>query len=504
MALNETSPGEKAGWVDDLLDRKKYADFLTNYVEGKCLHDSPALVLALDAPWGSGKTFFIDNWSTDLKSLKRVVVKFNAWENDSAEDPVVSFMAELRNGLVPFREALPVGDAVREAIETKSREVVSNLRRAVLPVLGVVAKAVVKKATGIATEELMDAVAGVDDEPSSDAGDLRESSIEAMDKGLDKFFEKALEGHSDRLNSIKLFRKSLEELLSLLNEKAEIKGPLYVFVDELDRCRPDYAIRLLEGIKHLFSVKGVAFVVATNLSQLSKAVGGIYGVNFDGYLYLKRFFDIECSLPTPTRQAFIASRLKGSVLEGAEGCTGMDPHLEIPEDKSPSAAISHVANALQLDLRSIQAIISVSEAAVLGLPKGKKIASMWLFFVAAMRHLHPEVFKIITLERHGLADFRSACLPLLSETITVPAVNLETGRVGAFPLINVITFFFDISKEVVNNETFDARRLRELKGQYPDTLFSQLSLFEGNWRRGHPHSISEYPSLLALAGHVSA
>ena len=76
-------------------------------------------------------------------------------------------------------------------------------------------------------------------------------------------------------------------MITVLEDQAGVQLPLFVFVDELDRCRPDYAIELLEGIKHLFGVPGVYFVVATNTVQLGESVKAVYGSGFDGVRYLK-------------------------------------------------------------------------------------------------------------------------------------------------------------------------------------------------------------------------
>ena len=80
-------------------------------------------------------------------------------------------------------------------------------------------------------------------------------------------------------------------------------------IDELDRCRPIYAVELLEVAKHLFSVPGVIFVPAINRSELAHSIRSLYGDGFDAEGYLHRFFDVDFQLPDPDRKAFISAML---------------------------------------------------------------------------------------------------------------------------------------------------------------------------------------------------
>ena len=78
-----------------------------------------------------------------------------------------------------------------------------------------------------------------------------------------------------------------------------------VLVDELDRCRPNYSIEMLEVIKHFFTTKNFVFVVATDSTQLQKSIKAVYGADFDSKQYLKRFFNREARLAPPDLKTFI-------------------------------------------------------------------------------------------------------------------------------------------------------------------------------------------------------
>jgi len=85
--------------------------------------------------------------------------------------------------------------------------------------------------------------------------------------------------------------------------------PLVVVVDELDRCRPTYAVEFLETIKHVFDVEGVVFVLTVNREQLDQSAAVLYGNAADPESYFRRFFDIELTLPDPDRHALVRALL---------------------------------------------------------------------------------------------------------------------------------------------------------------------------------------------------
>lgn len=81
--------------------------------------------------------------------------------------------------------------------------------------------------------------------------------------------------------------------------------PVVFFVDELDRCNPNYAVSVLERIKHLFDIPNLVFVLAINKKQLCNAIQGYFGsMNMDSNEYLRRFIDIEYTLPAPQLEKF--------------------------------------------------------------------------------------------------------------------------------------------------------------------------------------------------------
>ena len=258
---------------NDLLSRKEPVEVLTHLVgalEGPC-------VLAVDAAWGTGKTTFLRIWARHLSNQGFPVVEFNAWETDFSGDPFVALSTELTEGLHEYTNTDK--SLATKVAETKkgAKEV---LRRAVPGVIRV-------------------ATAGI-----LDLGPIVEKEV---GQALASYAEDRLSEYQEAQKSVKAFRCVLQDMAKTLQSKEN--RPLIVVIDELDRCRPSYAVELLEVAKHLFSVDYIVFVLAVNRSELTHSIRALYGSGFDAAGYLRRFFDVDFRLPDPERKVFINAAL---------------------------------------------------------------------------------------------------------------------------------------------------------------------------------------------------
>ena len=258
---------------NDLLDRKEPVEILTHLVgsiEGPC-------VLAVDAAWGTGKTTFLRIWAQHLRNEGFPVIEFNAWETDFTEDPFVALSSELTDGLSEYTD-----DPLPEKVAAAKKAAKEVLQRAV--------PGIIRVAT---------------------AGILDVSPL--MEKEVGQFFasyaQERLAGYQEARKSVQNFRTVLQDMASTL-ATAHQNRPLVVVIDELDRCRPSYAVELLEVAKHLFRVDHIVFVLAVNRSKLAHSIRSLYGSDFDGDGYLRRFFDIDLQLPDPDREKFINALLE--------------------------------------------------------------------------------------------------------------------------------------------------------------------------------------------------
>ncbi len=119
----------------------------------------------------------------------------------------------------------------------------------------------------------------------------------------EKFIEERISSHAKDVALIQSFKEMLSELPSKLQEDNE-ERPLVIIIDELDRCKPTFAVEMIEKIKHLFSVQHIVFVVVMNKSQLEESIKCIYGQNIDAYTYLQKFIHLEMRLPKRTGERF--------------------------------------------------------------------------------------------------------------------------------------------------------------------------------------------------------
>lgn len=99
---------------------------------------------------------------------------------------------------------------------------------------------------------------------------------------------------TSELEDYKNYKKLLEEFKDTLSKE---ESPKIITIDELDRCRPDYAIQLLEIIKHIFDVKNIIFLFLINREQLESIVSTIYMNSNLSNKYFEKFYDVELNLP---------------------------------------------------------------------------------------------------------------------------------------------------------------------------------------------------------------
>lgn len=263
--------------VADKLGRSREIENLTPVL----LNAEAPLVFAIDAPWGGGKTTFIQLWQQFLKKEGKVSLYLNAWESDFADDPLLPMLSVLDDWLTS-QSSKP---AIKEAWDKA---------KACAP--GII-KATAVAAAKAATFGALD----LDKEYEKLAADLTGEAVGSL---VDSFNVKQ--------KSLAKFKQQLSVALDALPDD---QANLVVFIDELDRCKPTYAIEVLERIKHLFDIDRLVFVLAVNRDQLSKSIQGVYGPSFDGLTYLKRFIDLDYSLRLPDRNSYIRVRLQQQDLQ---------------------------------------------------------------------------------------------------------------------------------------------------------------------------------------------
>ncbi|MEM4407873.1 MAG: P-loop NTPase fold protein [Candidatus Caldarchaeum sp.] len=247
-------------WASDELGREKDASNLSHLVAS--IAEAQPFVLCIDSPWGTGKTVFLRMWHADMVLKGYPCVLFNAWETDFAQDPLITLIGEMEN----------YGGGRGEAFE--------NVKKYGLALFS--------------------------------ASSLRSNVVARSAK-------QALESYNEKKSTVLSFRSSLARFVEEVTGKEGRKPPFIFFIDELERCRPAYAIEMLERIKHLFNVPGVATVLALDVEQLSHSARTLYGAGMDVRGYLRRFIDLEYRLPEPPVRRYCEHLARQFGLRGIYG-----------------------------------------------------------------------------------------------------------------------------------------------------------------------------------------
>ena len=276
MKLHPPTPNipETEPFKNDLFGRKQLGDSLLSLFK----NTQEGVVLCLDAPWGDGKTTFARMWLAELKRQGLNCIYFNAYAHDYANEPFIAFCGEI----LSLAEKSFAGDKVIQALKkdfkTKAKQIGAKL-------IGTTARIGAKALTlGVLRDSDLDAI-----------DSLRNDIADAASSKLSSFMDKVLEDYVSSKQTLDDFRAKLSALGKAVRDKQGF--PLLIVVDELDRCRPDFALSLIEQIKHLFSAQDVSFLLLANTAQLQNYVRALYGAEVDAVNYLRKFFTLSDNLP---------------------------------------------------------------------------------------------------------------------------------------------------------------------------------------------------------------
>ena len=253
---------------NDPINRNKDIVYFYNILQAQ----ESASAIAIDGRWGSGKTFFVRQTQMVINALNpsstidektkatvrlpfpkndeenenySIAVYYDAWENDNDTEPVLSLIYEIT-------KQLSVDFSLSDISVVKT------------------AGAIIEAISGHNINGIKDALTSEDP--------------------FKKFKEE-----KDVEQKIKDFFASI---------LAERGNRLVIFIDELDRCKPTFAVHLLEQIKHYIFDDRITFVFSINLEQLQHTIKQYYGADFDSCRYLDRFFDLRISMPPANMEKF--------------------------------------------------------------------------------------------------------------------------------------------------------------------------------------------------------
>lgn len=249
---------------NDLLDRRKIAK---NFLE--VVKVQTANVYSINAPWGSGKTWFLKFIEDECKNQNIPFIQFNVWETDYAKDPFQAVLSELLELLQQQIKLCAKEDVVKEfqselALLERNAEDFLNLRKRMSFSIGL----------------------GTPFSPIS-----AQATLNPDNSSLAEY------------NEMKKVKYGF--ISNLRNFVNKFDMQLIIAIDELDRCRPDYAISTLEIIKHFFNIEGIKFILAIDKEQLNRTIYTMYGNMPDTDAYLSKFVDIQYTLSNTVKNEYI-------------------------------------------------------------------------------------------------------------------------------------------------------------------------------------------------------
>ena len=401
----------------DIFGYAEYGSRLANIVRNL----QTPLVLALTGGWGSGKSVFAKQWAGELqKSENTPVIYFDAFANDHQKNALFALAGEVMEFI-----------GRRKKMAGKAGESIARIGKGVS---GTLAECAARFATLGA--------AGV--------GDVSK----AMKTALDKRMEDA----DKERDAVKKFRDALE------NAAKELGGgqPLIFIVDELDRCRPDFALELLEKIKHLFSVPGVCFLVVTNLDKFKAVVQRAYGYNEEeARIYLDKFFHHVLLLPEtkvnggqiPVYTNYLWEKLNL-------------PH-ERQERKFFITWLTKLAEKYNFSLRDIERMFASITLTCVTMPKMDQAMTPCLIFVltglCAMRKAKPDLYQKVQAGLLSAHEFK--------QFMGYEGWGESMGYLPA-------TIYVLLGEKMPDNESVDYGAWREVRGDFKGRMPKLIACIE--------------------------
>ena len=312
--------------------------------------------LIIDGKWGTGKTEFcfkLKNLIEDDSSNNYKVGYVNAFQADHANEPLLALIAEVAR------------------FHSNDKEKSEFIRKAI-PYLRLVTGVGLKAAVGFVFGRY---AVDIPDALTDGLNEIKDGSSSLIDQSLESLIKDQVEAE-----------KNLATLKDALI-KISAETPIILLIDELDRCRPDFAVMMLETIKHVFDVKNVQIVLITNAEQLKATIKHSYGSETNSQDYLYKFFKYQIKLPTTIKD------IEGRSIENNVTYfrATVQASKVIPQDFKDNEYIYEIPTFLDvggMSLRNIEQIVRCVETLVVfedkeisQSPSSEQIMMVFLSFV---------------------------------------------------------------------------------------------------------------------------
>ncbi|WOO43144.1 KAP family P-loop NTPase fold protein [Rubellicoccus peritrichatus] len=350
---------ENAFGDDDIGGRKFFADNLLKMFAVTQTH----LTVALDASWGMGKTWFLERFKKHCEqSTNNIdIVLFNAWEHDHGEEPFAPLFSEIFTAL-----------KIEEVSFSKDR---------ILTDAGTIIRHISYNSAKKASMGLFD---------------LKELEAEAEQNR--SMARQIIDNHQALTLAIHDFKTALNKRAKQFPNKR-----LIIIIDELDRCRPVYAVNMLERIKHIFGIDGVHFLMGIDTDQLGNTIKGLYGQNYDGIRYLDRLFDYQLKLPESSCNGLALSYIQ-QIIDDANNRPRHPSDVLLMQLHEWFYKSETFDNMRDLNARSVKRIIDRLIITI----KIKQVREIedfeLLFFFCYLANIYPKIYKQLTADVSAMLE----------------------------------------------------------------------------------------------------
>ncbi len=412
---------------NDLLDRRGLALKLTGYLDRL----KEGAVLAIDAPWGEGKTWFGKNWAQHLANESHKTVYIDAFERDYVEDPFMLLTSE-----------------ILDMIDDES-DVEENLKKSGAKIAKALLPMAIKASINFGGRVLLG------------SSDVSRELQDAIESGTGDASELTSEWIKDKLDGYIQDKVVIQEFKDKLKEYAQSQEkPIVIFIDELDRCKPTFAVSLIERIKHFFDVPNIVFVLLLNRDQLEKAVKGVYGSETDGSAYLDKFITFFFRLPKPRPRDYNPEQhIERYVVSTLD-------KYNFPKDSSSAEIASLImffAIQFDLSLRDIERVVALYAFAY----PVNRLNQILVYFIVIKQKFPSKFELMVNGDKTIHEEFQK-------KTETLLKIAIETGNTGNKNALEVFKEWHEAYSSEFETIGENYKRIHGFMNQWGDTKYEDM------------------------------
>ena len=407
----------------DVLGRDAIIDDLMTIIQ-RVSKNERGCCFAIDGKWGVGKTFILEKLERELNPIQNentcddsyFFIRYNCWKYDYYEEPLIAIVTAIYESLNAGR----FEKSAKTAINTFRKETVK------------IVSSLIKNKYGIDVQEII------------------EDYKEEKDKMDNRMEYDSLFAFSNALKSI---RKHIGDLAQ--------KKTMIIAVDELDRCLPEYAIKALERIHHVFDgIPNVVVILALDGMQLEQSVKEIYGENVDVDSYLRKFVLFKYKIEEGNKQQNLYDKYS--------------EYFELFSSNQLEDELMRFINTTGLDIRSIERCIDKCKLVHKIICDKEKVSDVVLLF---------EMITAFTMDMCSSAKDNNVSLLYRNDMSWVFDGNISVKKVLPVNMIEYIeSVMLNIPDEITINMAYGQSMVssQEMCAVYFNHIFGDKNKYRIN------------------------